>query len=308
MQGGPGGGDAGAAEGPSPASGGPSRPAPGLYLVATPIGNARDITLRALDLLASCDAIAAEDTRTTRRLMEIHGIALRDRPMQPYHDRNGAEARPRIAAWLEEGRSVAYCTDAGTPLIADPGFRLVRLAAEGGHAVTALPGPSAALVALSLSGLPTDRFMFAGFPPPKAGARARFLAELSGVPATLVLFESPHRVVESVAAMAEAFGSTRPAALARELTKRFEEVRRATLGELASALAADGPPRGEIVLVVGPPEATVAASEADIDSALIEALAQMSVKDAASHVASALGLPRRGVYARAVTLSKSSPD
>ncbi|MEL6765732.1 MAG: 16S rRNA (cytidine(1402)-2'-O)-methyltransferase [Pseudomonadota bacterium] len=284
--------------------GGAPRPAPGLYLVATPIGNARDITLRALDLLAGCDAIAAEDTRTTRRLMEIHGIALRDRPMLPYHDRNGAEARPRIAAWLEEGRSVAYCTDAGTPLIADPGFRLVRLAAEAGHAVTALPGPSAALVALSLSGLPTDRFMFAGFPPSKAGARARFLAELASVSATLVLFESPHRVVESVAAMAETFGAGRPASLARELTKRFEEVRRTSLGELAAALAADGAPRGEIVLVIGPPADGESASEADIDEALRLALREMSVKDAASHVAATMGVPRRSVYARAVLLSK----
>ncbi|MEM7496766.1 MAG: 16S rRNA (cytidine(1402)-2'-O)-methyltransferase [Pseudomonadota bacterium] len=271
--------------------------------MATPIGNARDITLRALDVLAGCDAIAAEDTRTTRRLMDIHGIPLGGRPIVPYHDRNGAQARPRIAAWLEAGFAVAYCSDAGTPLVADPGFRLVGLAVKGGHAVTALPGPSAALAALSLSGLPTDRFLFAGFPPPKAAARARVLAEVAAVPATLVFFESPHRVVESVAAMAETLGPTRPAALARELTKRFEDVRRTSLGELAEALGREGPPRGEIVIVIGPPGASDEPDDATLDAALRAALVELSVKDAASAVSKRLGLPRRAVYARALALS-----
>ncbi|MEM6354936.1 MAG: 16S rRNA (cytidine(1402)-2'-O)-methyltransferase [Pseudomonadota bacterium] len=277
---------------------------PGLYLVATPIGNARDITLRALDVLGACDAIAAEDTRVTRRLLELHGIPLGQRPMLSYHDRNGAEIRPRIAAWLEEGLSVAYCTDAGTPLVADPGYRLVRLAAEGGYPVTTLPGPSATLAALSLSGLPTDRFLFAGFLPPKAAQRARALSELSTVPATLVFFESPHRVVESVAAMADVLGSDRPAALARELTKRFEEVRRKPLGELATTLREDGPPRGEIVIVIGQRPLEGAPSETAIDEALRSALGEMSLKDAATSVSRALGLPRKTIYARALVLSR----
>ncbi|MEO0822656.1 MAG: 16S rRNA (cytidine(1402)-2'-O)-methyltransferase [Pseudomonadota bacterium] len=284
------------------------RPEPGLYLVATPIGNARDITLRALDVLAGCDAIAAEDTRETRKLLSLHGIALGDRPLIAYHDRNAASARPRIAALLETGKSVAYCSDAGTPLVADPGYRLVAMAAEEGFALTALPGASAALAGLTLSGLPTDRFLFAGFLPAKAAARQRSLAELAAVPATLVFFESPHRVVASVADMAAVLGAARPAALARELTKRFETVRRMPLGALAAALTEEGAPKGEIVLVVAPPgpPAPVDPEEAAerLDAALEEALATLSVKDAARSVAETLGLPRREVYARALRMVK----
>ncbi|MEL6197577.1 MAG: 16S rRNA (cytidine(1402)-2'-O)-methyltransferase, partial [Pseudomonadota bacterium] len=287
-----------------PAPGGaPTALAPGLYLVATPIGNARDITLRALDVLAAADALAAEDTRETLKLMEMHGIARAGRPMIAYHDRNGAAQRPTIARWLEEGRAVAYCSDAGTPLVADPGYRLVEMAAAAGHAVTAIPGPSALLAALSLAALPTDRFMFAGFPPPKKGARRRFFETMAAVPATLVFFESPHRVVESLADMAAVLGPERPAALARELTKRFETVRRDSLGALAEALAAEGAPRGEIVLLAGPPVAA-APGEDVLEAALEVALETLSTRDAAAEVAAALGLPRKAVYARALALSK----
>ncbi|MEM9783652.1 MAG: 16S rRNA (cytidine(1402)-2'-O)-methyltransferase [Pseudomonadota bacterium] len=282
---------------------GPARRAailPGLHLVATPIGNARDITLRALDTLAGCDAIAAEDTRVTMRLMEMHGIARADRPMIAYHDRNAAEARPRLMRLLAEGRAVAYCSDAGTPLVADPGFRLVGAAIAEDVAVHALPGPSAALAALAVSGLPSDRFLFAGFPPSKSGSRRRFLSELAAVPATLILFESPHRVVDSVADMARILGAARDVALARELTKRFETVRRMTLGTLAETLAHEGAPKGEIVLVLGPPLVAEAPSDAEIDAAIDARLAYETTRDAAAAVAAVLGLPRRQIYARAL--------
>jgi len=277
---------------------------PGLYLVATPIGNARDITLRALDVLAGADAIAAEDTRRTRKLMEIHGISLGERPILSYHDRNAAARRPRIAGWLADGLAVAYCSDAGTPLIADPGFRLAGLAIAEGHGLSAVPGASAVMAALNIAGLPTDRFLFAGFPPAKGGARARALAELAPLPATLVFYESPRRLAESLGAMATAFGG-RPAAVARELTKRFEEVRRAPLPDLARAYAAEPEPKGEIVVVVGPAPGDAAALEgaADLDAALTEALAEHSVKEAARRVAMALGLPKRAVYQRALELA-----
>ncbi|RMH46754.1 MAG: 16S rRNA (cytidine(1402)-2'-O)-methyltransferase [Alphaproteobacteria bacterium] len=277
-------------------------PAPGLWLVATPIGAARDITLRALDILAGADVLAAEDTRRTRHLLDIHGIALRGRPILPYHDHNGPQMRPVILGHLARGASVAYVSDAGTPLVADPGYRLVAEAIAAGHPVHAAPGPSAVLAALCVSGLPTDRFMFAGFLPPKPAARARFLARLAAVPATLVLMEAPHRLAEGLAAMAEALGPDRPAAICRELTKLHEEVRRGALGELAAGLAAAPRPRGEIVLVVGPP-ADAGTAEADLDTALHDALARMSLKDAVQAVAAATGLPRRRVYARALALS-----
>jgi len=283
--------------------------APGLYLVSTPIGNAADITLRALDVLASADAIAAEDTRQTRKLMEIHGIALRGRPMTAYHDRNGPKARPRIAAWLDEGLSVAYCTDAGSPLIADPGYRLAQLAIGQGHPVTTVPGASALLAALPLSGLPTDRFLFAGFPPTRSGERRRAFLELAGLRATLVFYESPRRLAGTLADMAEALGAARPAAVARELTKLHEEVRRGTLGDLAAGFAEGPPPRGEIVVMVGPaPEGASQAGADALDAALRQALAGMSIKDAAREVAAALRLPRREVYARALELTRAPED
>lgn len=272
----------------------------GLHLVATPIGAARDITLRALDVLAGADVIAAEDTRTARKLMEIHGIPARGRPFVAYHDHSGPETRERLLAQMAEGRSVAYVSEAGTPLVADPGYQLARAATAAGHPVLAVPGPSAVLAALAVSGLPTDRFFFAGFPPPKAAARRAFLAEVGAVPGTLVLFESPKRAAATLADCAEVLGP-RDAALCRELTKRFEEVRRGSLPDLAAGAAAE-PPRGEIVLVIDRGRAGPAA--ADVEGALAEALARMTVKDAAAEVARRLGLPRREVYQRALEIAK----
>lgn len=275
------------------------RIAPGLYLVATPIGTARDITLRALDILAGADILAAEDTRRTRHLLDIHGIRREGGSLVPYHDHNGAAQRPRLLAALDEGRSVALVSDAGTPLVADPGYRLALEAIAAGHAVHAAPGASALLAALGVAGLPTDRFLFAGFLPPKHAARSRALAELAAVPATLVFYESPRRLAEALADMTATLGGARAAAVCRELTKRFEETRRGTLAELAERFAAEAEPRGEIVVVVGPP-VVGPVEEETLDAALDAALAHLSVKDAASEVARDLGLPRRRVYARAI--------
>jgi len=274
---------------------------PGLYLVATPIGAARDITLRALDILASANVLAAEDTRTLRCLMGIHGIPVGGRPLLAYHDRNGATMRPRLLGMIGEGRSVAYASDAGTPLVSDPGFGLVRSAKAEGLAVTSSPGPSAVLAALAVSGLPTDRFLFAGFPPTSRGARLTWLSELRSVPATLVVFESPRRIHRLLSEMADAFGE-RDAAVCRELTKRFEEVMSGSLEDLATRTAARAL-KGEIVLVVdrGQPDGPVA----DLDGILVSALAGMSVRDASESVAKALGLPRRRVYREALRLTES---
>ena len=275
---------------------------PGLHLLATPIGAARDITLRALDLLAGADVLAAEDTRTLRHLMEIHGVALNDRPLVAYHDHNGAAVRPRLLRALKEGKSVAYASEAGTPLIADPGFQLARAAIAEGFAVLAAPGPSAVLAALTVSGLPSDRFLFAGFPPAGAGDRARFLAELGPVPATLILYESPKRINRLLTEMADAFGKDRLAAVCRELTKRFEDVSRGTLGELAEAFAGRAV-KGEIVVLVDRPGDRVV-DGASIQAALRDALAHGSVKDAAAEVAAALNLPRKEVYRMALQLAE----
>jgi 16S rRNA (cytidine1402-2'-O)-methyltransferase len=269
--------------------------APALYVVATPIGAARDITLRALDVLATADVLVSEDTRTLRRLMDIHGIPLRGRRPIAYHDHNGAARRPQLLALLAEGRSVAYCSDAGTPLVADPGYRLVREAAQAGHAVHAVPGPSAALAALSVAGLPSDRFLFAGFPPAQAGARARWLAEVSAVPATLVLFETGRRIGPLLQALVAAGHGAREAALCRELTKLHEEVRRGTVTTLAERHAASEPLRGELALVIGPP-APDAPQEAEIAAELRAALKDMPLKQAAAHVAGKLGVGKRDVY------------
>ena len=271
--------------------------APGLYLVATPIGNARDVTLRALDLLAAADVVACEDTRVTAKLLAIHGLS---RPLFAYHDHNALRAGPVLIERLKRGEIVALCSDAGTPLVSDPGFGLVREALAEGLPVTALPGASAALAALTLSGLPAERFLFAGFLPPKQAARRRTLAELAAVPATLLFYESPNRLADSLADMAAVLGP-RPAAMARELTKLFEEVRRAPLDALAAHYAEAGPPRGEVVIAVGPPEAAPAGDE-EVDDALREALAGMSLSEAAAAVALATGRPRREVYARALAL------
>ena len=279
-----------------------ARPLPaGLHFLATPIGAARDITLRALDILAAADVLAAEDTRTLRHLMEIHGVPLGDRPLIPYHDHNGEAARPRLLRALAEGKSVAYASEAGTPLVADPGYQLARAAIAAGFPVLAAPGPSAVLAALTVSGLPTDRFLFAGFAPAGAGDRARFLAELAQVPATLVLYESPKRVNRLLTELRDAWGAERQAAVCRELTKRFEEVSRGTLGALADAFAGRAV-KGEIVVLVDRAGEQVV-DAASIEQALRAALAGGSVKDAAAEVAAMLNLPRKDVYRMALKLA-----
>ncbi len=275
---------------------------PGLHFIATPIGAARDITLRALDILATADVLAAEDTRTLRHLMEIHGVPLGDRPLIPYHDHNGEAARPRLLRALAEGKSVAYASEAGTPLVADPGYQLSRAAIAAGHAVLAAPGPSAVLAALTVSGLPSDRFLFAGFAPTGAGDRARFLAELGPVPATLVLYESPKRISRLLIELADSLGGGRQAAVCRELTKRFEEVSRGTLADLAAAFSGRVV-KGEIVVLIDRPGEQVV-DEASIERALRDALAVGSVKDAAATVAAALNLPRKDVYRMALKLAE----
>ncbi len=276
----------------------------GLYLVATPIGTAGDITLRALDILAKADAIAAEDTRQARKLMDIHGIALNKRPLIPYHDHNGATQRPRLLELVRGDKSLAYVSDAGTPLIADPGYKLAQTMIAEGLPVTSAPGASALLAALSVSGLPTDRFLFAGFLPPKSAARRSALRELSSVPATLVFFESPNRLPASLADMFAELGN-RPAAICRELTKKFEEIRRGSLQELCDS-AAQMTLKGEFVVVLGPPEQRVA-SQDEIDSLLREALKTQSVNDAATHLSTLFHQPRKLLYARALKL-KESPE
>ena len=278
-----------------------SKPAPGLYLVATPIGNARDITLRALDALRAADLIACEDTRVTRTLLTLYGISA---TVIACHDHNEATASRRIVAEIAAGKVVALVSDAGMPLVSDPGHRVVRTAIDAGQNVTVLPGPSAPLAALALAGLPSERFLFGGFLPAKATARRETIATLAPVPATLMFFETPHRLVEALGDLAELLGP-RPAAVARELTKRFEEVRRAPLDALAGHYATVGPPRGEIVLVIGPPGPRAGPSEADIDAALRTALSEAGVREAAAEVAARFGRPRREVYARALTLKRT---
>jgi 16S rRNA (cytidine1402-2'-O)-methyltransferase len=273
--------------------------AAGLHLVATPIGNLGDITLRALQTLAGVDLIACEDTRITRRLTERYGIAAE---LAPYHEHNAAAARPKILQRLAEGGSVALVSDAGTPLVSDPGFKLVREACAAGFAVVALPGPSSVLAALSVAGLPTDRFFFEGFLPPKQVARQKRIAELATVPATLVLFESGPRLADALADLAEGLGA-REAAICRELTKLHEEVRRGTLAELARAYADGGETRGEIVIVVAPPGED-AGEDADVDDLLRQALTRVSLKDAVGEVAVATGRSRREVYQRALAISQ----
>ncbi len=270
--------------------------APGLHLVATPIGNLGDITVRALAALAQVDLVYCEDTRHSRTLLAHYGI---DRALAPYHEHNAERERPRILAALAEGRSVALISDAGTPLVSDPGYKLVRAALEAGHAVTSLPGASAVLAGLVASGLPTDAFLFAGFLPPKSAARRTRIGELSGVPATLVLFEAPSRVAAALDDLAAVLGP-RPAAVARELTKRFEEVRRGTLAELAEWARGDEL-RGEFVLLIAPGAAEAVTDEA-IQAAVAAALGTDSVRDAVRRVAQSLDVPRSRVYAIALAL------
>jgi 16S rRNA (cytidine1402-2'-O)-methyltransferase len=279
------------------------KPAAGLYLVATPIGNLSDVSLRALELLAGADVIACEDTRVTRKLTERYGIATR---LTPYHEHNAAVARPKLLARLASGEAVALVSDAGTPLISDPGYRLVREAIEAGHSVTALPGASAVLAALGVAGLPTDRFFFEGFLPAKLAARQKRIAALSGIPATLVLFESGPRLGSALADLAAGLGP-RAAAICRELTKLHEEVRRGDLTTLARDYAEGAETRGEIVIVVAPPADDERQAD-DVDDLLRNALARVSVKDAVGEVALATGRPRREVYQRALELAKDTDD
>lgn len=277
---------------------------PGLHFVSTPIGSARDITLRALDVLAGADVLVAEDTRTLRHLMEIHGVALGGRPLIAYHDHSGEGTVARLLALIGEGRSVAYASEAGTPLISDPGFELARAVAAAGLPMTAAPGPCAAICALTLSGLPSDRFLFAGFPPAAQGARRRFLADLGSVQATLIVYESPKRLRSLLADMVVALGADRQAVICRELTKRFEEISRGPISDLASRFA-ERDIKGEIVVLVDRAAPVVAGADT-VETALEAALKTMSVKDAASFVSQTLGVPRKMVYRIALDLDGSA--
>jgi 16S rRNA (cytidine1402-2'-O)-methyltransferase len=273
---------------------------PGLHVVATPIGNLRDISFRALATLAAADAVIAEDTRVTKNLLAHYGIAT---PLVAYHEHNAAVMRPHLLARLASGAALALVSDAGTPLVSDPGFKLVAEAVAANVPVTSIPGASAVLAALVVTGLPTDRFFFEGFLPVKSAARRQRIAELAAIPGTLVFFESPRRVAETLTDLAAVLGE-RDAALARELTKHFETVRRGKLGELANALAAEAAPKGEIVLLVGPPGRDAPeALQSTIDDMLGKALETHSVKDAAALVSAETGQPRRKVYARALELN-----
>jgi 16S rRNA (cytidine1402-2'-O)-methyltransferase len=277
----------------------PAPLAPGLYVVATPIGNLEDVTLRALRVLRDVSAIACEDTRMTVRLVQRYGLC---RTLLPYHEHNARQALPGLLRRLEAGEALALVSDAGTPLVSDPGYRLAAAVLEAGHKVVPIPGPSALLAGLVGAGLPTDRFCFAGFLPPRQSARRRALEELATIPATLVFYEAPGRVAEALADIAVVLGD-RPACLARELTKRFEEWRRGSASALAAGAEAD-PPRGECVLLIGPPAADAGVpSAADLDALLRGALAHDSVRDVAAAVAEATGLKRRAVYARALELA-----
>ena len=279
-----------------------AKAAPALYLVATPIGNLGDVTLRALEVLAGVDVIACEDTRITRKLTERYGIAT---PLTPYHEHNAAEVRPKLLARLADGQAVALVSDAGTPLISDPGYKLVRVASEAGHTVTAIPGASAVLAGLSVAGLPTDRFFFEGFLPAKQAARQKRVVALTGIPSTVVLFESGLRIAATLADLAAAFGP-RLAAICRELTKVHEEVKRGDLEALAQEYAGDAEKRGEFVIVVAPP--TEQQEAADLDGLLRRAFTRVSVRDAVAEVALVTGRPRREVYRRALGLAKASDD
>ncbi|MES2339526.1 MAG: 16S rRNA (cytidine(1402)-2'-O)-methyltransferase [Pseudomonadota bacterium] len=270
---------------------------PGLYIVATPIGNLGDLSPRAAEVLARADVIAVEDSRVTAKLLQRIGTK---RPMTPYHDHNAEHVRPGLVARMGS-EVVALVSDAGTPLISDPGYKLVRDARAAGHTVVTIPGPCAAVAALTLAGLPTDRFLFLGFLPPKAAARATAIAEVAAVRATLILYESGPRLAVTLAALADGLGD-REAGVAREITKRFEECVTGTLSDLATRYA-DAPPKGEIVVIVAPPgEVVIESSEADVDAALIEAMTRLPASKAAGEVAKALGLDRRELYARATAL------
>ncbi len=270
--------------------------APGLYIVATPIGNLGDLSPRAAEILRNADLVAVEDSRVTAGLLRHIGTK---RPMTPYHDHNAESVRPGLIARMAS-EAVALVSDAGTPLISDPGYKLVRDARAAGHLVVTIPGPCAGVAALTLAGLPTDRFFFLGFLPPNQQARAQAIAEVASVRATLVFYASGPRLAAALAALAQGLGD-REAAVAREITKKFEECVIGSLSELAARYA-DAPPKGEIVIVVGPPGEAPAASAEDADAALAEALTRLPASKAAGEVAKRLGLDRRTLYARALEL------
>jgi len=274
---------------------------PGLYITATPIGNLRDITLRALETLASADLILCEDTRVSRKLLNAYNINV---PLAAYHDHNGAKMRPKILAQLRDGDAICLISDAGMPLISDPGYKLVCDVVAAEIDVNILPGPDAPLSALSLSALPTDRFAFLGFLPPKKSARRALLSDFAQVPASLIFFESPRRLADTLSDLAVALGA-REAAVARELTKKFETVRRGTLRDLADAYGSEEPPKGEIVIVVGPGD-VAPADESDVIAALQKALKGASTKDAVAEVAEVTGWPKRQVYDLALALRADS--
>jgi 16S rRNA (cytidine1402-2'-O)-methyltransferase len=268
--------------------------APGLHVVATPIGNLGDITLRALSTLAAADTVLCEDTRTSGKLMERFAIKAR---LAPYHEHNAQKVRPAILEKLKQGSAIALISDAGMPLVSDPGYRLVKEAAELGIPVTACPGPSAVLTGLALSGLPTDRFLFAGFVPQKLGERKRLFAEFTAVKATLIFFESPHRIVETLQDIAEALPG-RSLAVTRELTKLHEEVLRGSAEEIANILGERTAVKGEITLLIGPPSAEIEVSDEDVEAAITEALASLPASKAASDIAKRFNLNRSDIYQR----------
>lgn len=277
-----------------------------IIFVATPIGTARDITLRALDVLAQADVLVAEDTRTLRKLMDIHGVALNGRPLIAYHDHNGAAVRPRLLGLLGEGKTLAYASEAGTPLVADPGYGLAQDALDNGFAVTSAPGPSAVITALTIAGLPTDRFFFAGFSPNTTAARKGFIEEMREIPGTLVFYESPKRLAAFLADAAQVLGGTRKATVCRELTKKFEEARRGDLSELASHYQ-ENKARGEVVVVIDRSRSDSVNAET-LEESLRQALTTMRVRDAADAVSTAHGVARRDVYQLAIAMNKGTRD
>ena len=275
-----------------------SKPGPGLFIVPTPIGNLRDITLRALDVLGGVNLIACEDTRITSRLLNAYEIKT---PMAAYHEHNAQQIKPRLLKQIKNGKSIALVSDAGTPLVSDPGFKLVRSVIDSGFPLTVLPGPSAPITGIVAAGLPTDRFLFAGFPPPRQKARQTFFQEFIACPTSLIFFESAKRLARSLRDMETVFGD-REAAIARELTKKFEEIQRGTLATLVEFYGARPTPKGEIVVIIDPPSQKVPPSRELIDAEITSALAELGVKSAAEYVSGALGLPRREIYQRALKL------
>lgn len=277
----------------------------GLYVTSTPIGNLRDVTLRALATLAAADLIACEDTRITSRLTRHYGI---DTPLLPYHEHNAERQRPKLLAALSDGKALALVSDAGTPLVSDPGLRLVEAVVAAGHPVIPIPGPSALLAGLAGAGIPTHSFLFGGFLPSKETARRKRLAELASIPGTLVFYESPQRTSACLKDMAEILGGQRRGCVARELTKAFETFRRDSLAELAESFAREPAPKGEITILVGPPPSAEAPGADAVDDALRAALGDASVGDAAAAVAAQTGLPKRVLYARALALKAEAVD